>query len=199
MNARWILGLLLLTTLGCSSADPIQPNNANVTLMASTAPAYADQYQWARMQVDQITVRPLDPLVDSYLAIPLGLLQGPEPFDVRSTTSVTLGTAPLKAGSYRVEAIRISGLSLNLEATQPLAAVACSGTELVSARVEGAFVLSFATPPVLQVALGGAPTLNVSVDGPGLVTMLTNQPYNCGAPPFPPPTTSQLSQFISVN
>jgi hypothetical protein len=192
-------GLLLLTTLGCSSADPIQPNNANVTLLASTAPAYTDQYQWARMQIDQIAVRPLDPLVDAYLAIPFGLLPVPEQFDVRSTTTITLGTVPLKAGTYRVESVRISGLSLNLPATQPLSAVECSGTDLVSARVEGAFVLGFSTPPLLQVSLDGTPTLNVAVDGPGLVSMLTNQPYTCGVPPFPPPTNSQLGQFITVN
>jgi hypothetical protein len=70
---------------------------------------------------------------------------------------------------------------------------------LVSVRVEGALLLNFATPPVFQVSTDGTSTLNVSVDGPGLVSMLTSQPYTCGAPPFPTPTSAQLAQFISVN
>jgi hypothetical protein len=199
-SRTWIVGgLLLSTVVGCSSSDPIQPNNGNVTLLATPAPAYADQYQWARMQIDQITVRPLDPLVNSYLAIPLGLLQAPEPFDVRSTAPVTIGIVPLKVGSYVVENIRISGLSLNLPATAPQAPVGCSGSDLVSVRVAGALLMSFPTPQQIQVSVDGTSTLSVVVDGPGLVTMLTNQPYTCGAQTFPPPTSAQLAQFISVN
>jgi hypothetical protein len=194
--------------VGCSSNDPIQPNNGNVTLLANTAPAYADQYQWARMQIDQITVRPLDPLVNSYLPIPLGLLQAPEPFDVRSTAPVTIGIVPLKVGSYEVETIRISGLSLNFTAAAPLNPSGCcppqdpSGcveNDLVSVRVAGALLMDFPNPPVVQVSVDGTSTLSVAVDGPGLVTMLTNQPYTCGAQTFPPPTSAQLVQFISVN
>jgi hypothetical protein len=195
-----LAGLLLSTTMACSDADPIQPNVANVSVVATTAPAYTAEYQWARFQIDQVTVRPLDPLTNSYLDIPLGLFQSPEPVDARATSPVTLSTTPLRAGSYQVEGVRISALSLHVDPTPPQAAVGCGAQgELESVRVAEAYLLSFASAPVLQVASDGTATLNISVDGPGLVTMLTNQPFTCGAQSFPPPTSSQLAQFISVD
>ena len=81
MTWRWghgraaiVSGLLLLTSLACSSSDPIQSGNVNLPVVASTAPAYSGSYQWARLQLDQITLRPTDAQANAYLQIPLGLL-----------------------------------------------------------------------------------------------------------------------------
>ena len=213
MTWRWIVaGLVLSVVAGCSSTDPIQSANLNVPVVASILPAYGGPYQWARLQVDQITLRPLDEQANAYLAIPLGLLRSFAPVDARSTTTLTIATTPLRAGTYRLEAIRISQIQLNVFNTAPEAPSACcvindppqatdcdpAVTNLRTARVGTAIVVEFDDPPILQVLQDGSTQVQVRVDGPALVDMLLDQPYACGAGAFPTPTADQLAQVVTV-
>jgi len=198
-RAAMVSGLLLSTALACSSNDPIQSGNVNLPVVASTSPAYAGPYQWARLQLDQITLRPTDPQANAYLPIPLGLLRSFGQMDARSTVPVTVATTPLRAGTYRLESLRVAALSLNVAPTAPELSTGCSGTgELTEARVGAPIIVQFANPPVLQVLQDGSVEVNVVLDGPGFVNMLTSLPFQCGGA-FPTPTPEQLAQVITVN
>lgn len=219
MTWRWghgraaMTGLLLATCLACSSADPIPSGNVNVFVKASTAPAYAGEYQWARLQLDQITLRPLDEQENSYLEIPLGLVRSFGQIDARSPQVLTLATTPLRAGTYRLETLRVSQLSLNLFNAAPQLASSCcvqndppqagdcdpAVTLLKTARVGPPIILEFADGPLLQVPQGGSAQVNVVVDGPALVQMLLDQPWTCGSGSFPTPTAAQVAQVITLN
>ena len=195
-----VTGLLLSTCLACSSSDPIESGNVNVPVVVSTAPAYAGQYQWARMQLDQITLRPVDDQANAYLQIPLGLIRSFGQMDARATTSIAVATTPLRAGSYRLESLRIGAINLNIANTAPTASVVtCSqGGELEQARVGTAVILDFTNPPVLQILQDGTTQVTLQIDGPAFVNMLLNQPFQCGGV-FPTPTPAELAQVLTVN
>ena len=195
-----VTGLLLSTCLACSSSDPIESGNVNVPVVVSTAPAYAGQYQWARMQLDQITLRPVDDQANAYLQIPLGLIRSFGQMDARATTSIAVATTPLRAGSYRLESLRIGAINLNIANTAPTASVVtCSqGGELEQARVGTAIILDFANPPILQILQDGTTQVTLQMDGPAFVNMLLNQPFQCGGV-FPTPTPAELAQVLTVN
>ena len=207
MTWRWghgraaiVTGLLLSTCLACSSSDPIQSGNVNVPVVVTTAPAYAGPYQWARMQLDQISIRPVDDQANSYLQIPLGLIRSFGQMDARSTQATAVATTPLRAGSYRLESVRIGAISLNIANTTPTASVVtCSQSgELEQARVGTAIILDFPTPPILQILQDGTTQVTLQIDGPAFVNMLLNQPFQCGGV-FPTPTPAELAQVLTVN
>ncbi|HEX5041457.1 MAG TPA: hypothetical protein VFV75_01060 [Candidatus Polarisedimenticolaceae bacterium] len=198
-RAAIVLGLLLSSCLACSSSDPIESANLNVPVVASASPAYAGMYQWARLQLDQITLRPVDAQANAYLQIPLGLVRSFSSLDARATTPTAVASAPLRAGTYQVEAIRIAEINLNVSNTAATAStVVCSNGELAEARTGSVIILQFPDPPLVQVAQDGSSEVNVVIDGPAFVNMLLNQPYQCGGV-FPTPTPAELAQVISVN
>jgi hypothetical protein len=199
-RAAIVTGLLLSISVACSSSDPIESGNVNVPVVASTSPAYVGQYQWVRLQLDQVTLRPLDDQANAYLQIPLGLIRSFSQMDVRSTQATAVATTPLRVGSYRLESIRVAQINLNLANTASTASVTvCSGTgELQEARVGAPIILDFPNPPIVQVLQDGTTQVSVQVDGPGFVDMLLNQPYQCGGV-FPTPTPAELAQVLTVN
>jgi hypothetical protein len=200
--ATVLAGLTMAATLACSGSDPIEPSNGLVTLQLSASPAYTGPFQWARLQVDQVTVRPFDPLANSYLGIPIGLLAAPVSASLRSGAATVLITVPLRAGTYRLDKVRLSTYQLNVANTAPIGAQAvCDNGVLTEARPDGITIVDYslsAQPPSFQVPQGVGTPVTLTIDGPGLVTALENQPYACGGT-FPILTPQQVAPLLDVN
>lgn len=201
--AMALAGLTIAGTLACSSGDPIEPNNGLVAVQLAVAPTYAGPFLRARLQIDQVTVRPFDPLANSYLGIPLGLLQAPVQASLRAGSATTLATLPLQAGTYRLDKVRIGQYELNVVDQTPAAPVVCDGNnQLTGARASGITIVDYASSPqapTFQVPQGVERPLILSIDGAGLVTLLESQPFTCGGNEFPVPTSQQLAPLLDVN
>lgn len=201
--ATALAGLMIAGTLACSSGDPIEPNNGLVAVQLAVAPTYTGPFLRARLQIDQVTVRPFDPLANAYLGIPIGLLQAPVQASLRAGSPTILATLPLQAGTYRLDKVRIGQYELNVVDQTQSAQVLCDGNnQLVAARPSGITLVDYVqTPPapVFTVPQGVARPLVLSIDGAGLVAVLESQPFTCGVDDFPVPTSEQIAPLLDVD
>jgi hypothetical protein len=195
--ATGMVSALLLA--GCTGSDPLEPDNGRAVLRAQASPAYQGTFLRARVFLNQIVIRPVDPQTNQALDEPIGLLPSPRPIDLRSTTSVTLNDVPLRAGTYRVEQIMLSEAEFNVVDAPASGQLECSGNQILSLRLGAAVPISGFDPELtFTIVQGVSRPLELTVDGPGLVALLESL-ADCATLSLQFPTGDQLRPLISLN
>lgn len=204
-----VVALVLAVGLtGCDDSADLNSDPGTLGVATEIQQAGGSDFEQAGMVVQQIEIRPLDPVADEAIGPrPIALLRTSLSIDLNSGEPIALPAVPVQEGEYRVTRLTITAPRLvNENPAPPDAAVAC--LDKISdfpgfVNVPGTIVLSYPDPdtaPTVWVpGNGGVSVLRLTVESRGLVEryvagFLCRETSNCvnarpgpGEPAPPPP------------
>lgn len=128
-SKRWRIGNLLVLLLpvilaaGCTNSDPLNPTTQNFTVQVLVDTTGA-RFELGLFQVNQISVRPIDPDADAALGnAPIGLLREPFQFLYGVDTELNVDL-PLNNGVYRIDSVRMNPITF-IDDDAPLSEDTC--------------------------------------------------------------------------
>ena len=98
-----VVGIPVLAVLiGCTGSDALPPSSGRLEVQHQNTSAFSSRFERAQVTLAALEVKPVDPLAGQITPEPLSLLQGGVALSLASTTTVTVGTSELAAGTYRL-------------------------------------------------------------------------------------------------